>query len=394
MKFKVTFFLALVFFCIYGRVFAETKFLHIDLKKGDTSAEVKTLQEVLNKDPLTRVASTGPGSPGYETMYFGTLTEAAVKKFQEKYKWEIFSLSGTPQATGQIDIKTRTKINDLLVSGYLADNNMVATPAPTPQVENSSSLRITSISPENVVPGETLNIYGTGFTKYTSVYFGDKKKVSFEYVNSGHIKIKALDTGNPNGFGSRMVYIRDYRGDTRWTSPVFAFVTDKKIKSSSSTKLKNLLKDIEKANDGYTMVATKTSEEDKKLLSWNSVINFVKDAWSEISPIPQRALAANNYFGGEIREIIDDCSCPHNYQIILKIEDKASSQTIKVAYKPNTSKLHSNYNISNVGVNVLGGTNYQQYTCKMENDDGGCDNTNDRADTTIDSIRGVGTSKF
>ncbi len=52
---------------------------------GLTDPEVKQLQQLLNKDPRTRLTNTGLGSPGHETTYFGPLTQAAVIKLQTLY---------------------------------------------------------------------------------------------------------------------------------------------------------------------------------------------------------------------------------------------------------------------------------------------------------------------
>jgi len=67
--------------------------------------DVRCLQIILNIDPDTRVATSGPGMPGNETTYFGDLTENAVKKFQKKY--------GLPE-TGNVDELTRGKLNEIL----------------------------------------------------------------------------------------------------------------------------------------------------------------------------------------------------------------------------------------------------------------------------------------
>lgn len=72
---------------------------------GLTDPEVKDLQRILNKDPRTRVALTGPGSPGKETTYFGQLTKQAVIKMQ--------SLYGIKPNQGYVGPLTRAVLNGL-----------------------------------------------------------------------------------------------------------------------------------------------------------------------------------------------------------------------------------------------------------------------------------------
>jgi len=81
-----------------------------DLRLGDTDPDIKELQKVLNADIDTVVATAGPGSTGQESTYFGSLTKAAVIKFQNKYKGAALTV-----IDGAVDKATRTKLN--LLSG-------------------------------------------------------------------------------------------------------------------------------------------------------------------------------------------------------------------------------------------------------------------------------------
>jgi uncharacterized repeat protein (TIGR02543 family) len=55
-----------------------------DLESGMTGSDVLALQKLLNANGFP-VAATGPGSSGSETSYFGSLTKAALAKYQEAH---------------------------------------------------------------------------------------------------------------------------------------------------------------------------------------------------------------------------------------------------------------------------------------------------------------------
>ena len=393
MKFKFILVIIMAFFVLPFGANAEIKLLLNDLKRGDTSADVKVLQQILNQDPATRVASFGAGSPGYETMYFGTLTEAAVKKFQDKYKAEIFSLSGVLVSTGKLDLRTRTKMNTLTVSRFVADQNLELTPViQDEKKENNNYLSITSISPENPTPGETLNIYGTGFSRTSLVYVGMDNKVSFDYVNSEHVKVKIPSNADPE---APLVYIRNPLGDTRWTDPVFALITDKKITTSSDTKAKNGLKAIQKANDDQTRVVAKI---DLKKKTGISFVNIIKEIFEPTKKA--YAFSINQFYGGGISQTYY-CTCYYDFGIILDIDDKASDMTYTTVFKPLMSTLHKNYNVYTSGPNVVGGTMQTHFECNdtyiippaepvcEQSTSGGTS-----AESMIDILRGTGTSVF
>src|SRR3989344_3901417 len=79
----------------------------LDLAQGSRGTEVMNLQKKLNTDSATQVSSSGAGSPGNETSYFGSKTKAALINYQ--------IMKGIT-ATGKVDAATRAELNRVSVS--------------------------------------------------------------------------------------------------------------------------------------------------------------------------------------------------------------------------------------------------------------------------------------
>jgi hypothetical protein len=77
-----------------------------DLKVGDTGDDVTLLQTWLKQDPVIYPQGTVTGS-------FGNYTRQAVIRFQERHASEILAPQGLANGTGEVDLYTRIKLNEL-----------------------------------------------------------------------------------------------------------------------------------------------------------------------------------------------------------------------------------------------------------------------------------------
>jgi hypothetical protein len=83
------------------------------LTLGSTGSDVKALQVFLNDHGFT-ISSTGAGSPGNETTYFGNATKTSLIKFQEYYAKDVLAPNGLARGTGFFGASTMNKVNAMM----------------------------------------------------------------------------------------------------------------------------------------------------------------------------------------------------------------------------------------------------------------------------------------
>jgi hypothetical protein len=112
------------------------------LKLGMSGDDVRLLQQLLNQNDATRIAVSGPGSLGSETMYFGEKTKGAVIRFQQLYSQDVLLPVGLSSGSGYVGVWTRTKLLSLCIGSASVVGHTLATTSPA--LPPSTSLATTS----------------------------------------------------------------------------------------------------------------------------------------------------------------------------------------------------------------------------------------------------------
>lgn len=151
-----------------------------NLDLGDRGEEARQVQIFLNTMADTRVAASGAGSPGNETAYYGSLTKAAVVKFQNKYAADVLHPLGLSSGTGYWGPSSRAKANALCQS---------TTPPPgtTPPPASGAALSVSAASQPaaSLAPQSATRIPFTRFTLTTGSNSVTVNSVVVERVGLG-----------------------------------------------------------------------------------------------------------------------------------------------------------------------------------------------------------------
>ncbi len=226
-----------------------------NLYVGIKGEDVRTLQQVLNANVQTRVATSGDGAPGLETTYFGLKTQNAVIRFQELYRNEVLAPAGLLKGSGFVGIFSRAKLSALCAVALApvpVTPSLTATTTPattTPRVTQppatttaTSSVAVSTMtnldygifstnklifmfpSFYSAVPGKTITIYGGGFTGEQNVVHLGSYTISNTSFDRGGALTFVVPADAPRG--KHAIWVSNSKGETNKS---FFIVMDPKI---------------------------------------------------------------------------------------------------------------------------------------------------------------------
>lgn len=158
-----------------------------NMKLGSSGAQVLELQKALNNQGFT-ISTTGVGSVGNETTYFGAKTKAAVIKYQA---------ANNIINTGNVYALTRAALNAKCTPSSGNNNNNTGS-----QTSGSVSVALASVQPNNVL------VAGSARAKVADLVFSG---------NGSVVSVKLTRTGVSNNSTLANVYLYDAATGVRLT---------------------------------------------------------------------------------------------------------------------------------------------------------------------------------
>ena len=185
--------------------YTTTSSFTLDLKVGSRGTEVTNLQKSLNTDSRTQVASSGAGSPGNESSYFGALTKSAVMKYQ--------IIKGI-SATGMVDAATRASLNAVSASSASSVSSVASSAASSvassvSTVGGTEGLITTKLS---ATPADNANVRTS--TNYSAYGIEVKAIGSDMTVDRADLQVAVTVSGTAQNPSSFITGISAYDGDT------------------------------------------------------------------------------------------------------------------------------------------------------------------------------------
>ena len=187
-----------------------------EIHLGQKSFDVFELQKVLNRDSFTQIASQGVGSPGRESLYYGTLTKNAVIRFKMKYLGQM-----NPDGS-VVDSVMRDRLNEQYVQNVQKSQTTQVANTATSTRATLDQVRVYQVIPHQIQLGDSIEIKGQGFLTNTTLYIGSTTIPNINPTDSQTITL--LPSQLPKIEGFYKVFVENSNGSSRGAIPEVSFI--------------------------------------------------------------------------------------------------------------------------------------------------------------------------